>query len=186
MMKANTSSSLSLSILVLGLLWMCLLASAHAQGQQQAPGALPNQLVLGLVNAIRAQGFNTAALIITYVRDVVRPPVTLLIPNDQAIANVALSLPPLSASPSLLRSLVQAHMVPSNLSFSDLQALPVNTLIPTFHTGTRLRITSNTRNDYMIENAHVLGKDICPNIADFLTCFGISQVFNVSGLFPNG
>ena len=160
---------------------MLLLASAHAQ-EQQAPGALPNQVVLGLINAIRAEGFNTAALIITYVRDVVRPPVTLLIPNDQAIANVALSLPLLSASPSLLRNLVQVHMIPSNLSFSD---LPVNTLIPTFHTGTRLRVTSNSRNNYMIENAHVLGKDICPNVADFLTCFGISQVLNVSGLFPN-
>ncbi|KAI5064528.1 hypothetical protein GOP47_0021198 [Adiantum capillus-veneris] len=141
----------------------------------QAQLIIPNQVVSTLISALKDKGrYNTGALLVPYLKGFFAPPMTLLIPTDEAIAAQRIQ-------ESQLVRIAQFHMIKSNFSFEDLQLLPVNTFLPTFllldSSPARVEVTNNSADNYMLNNAQIVDKDICPqSVATFVSCQGISQI----------
>ena len=132
-----------------------------AASASKAPPPTPTQtplseaVVAQLAQALQAAGrgrgrsntyFAASLLLQHYLRPLTRTRITLLLPTDAVSSSSSAAMPLLSAMPpAQLRSLARFHMLPTNLTFANLLALPKSTLLPTLlGDAYRLRIDTTT------------------------------------------
>ena len=194
---ASQLHSLLLLLLLLTLA-ITIAAGVNASPKTTATSPLPQAVLAEVAQALQAAGggggsgppvarrmdsyFAASLLLQHYLRPLTRSRITLLIPSDAVSSSAAMPL--LSAMPpAQLRSLARFHMLPTNLTFANLLALPKSTLLPTLlGDAYRLRIDSATTPsssspssvsaaNFLIEGAHIIQPDICPpSLSHIVTC----------------
>ena len=203
------ASQLHSLLLLLLLLTLAITIAAGVNASPKTTKATPlSQAVLAEVaQALQAAGgsggsgppvarridtyFAASLLLQHYLRPLTRTRITLLLPTDAvSSSSSAAAMPLLSAMPpAQLRSLARFHMIPTNLTFANLLALPKSTLLPTLlGDAYRLRIDSATTPsssspssvsaaNFLIEGAHIIHPDICPpSLSHIVTCHGIDRL----------
>ena len=143
------SCPLLLHLFFLYLFTICPLFATHHGGGclAQSSSSSMNQTELAAVlQDLRRNGFLTAVAILSFVpsgasSSIITPPVTLLVPTDEALGNIS-SISNLAPS-GAYSLLLPYHQLRGSLSSRQLGLLPVGTWIPTFLPQNGVQVTSN-------------------------------------------
>ena len=175
---ASQLHSLLLLLLLLLLTLATIAAGVNASPKTTKATPLPQAVLTEVAQALQAAGggggpgpvarridsyFAASLLLQHYLRPLTRPRITLLLPTDAVSSSAAMPL--LSAMPpAQLRSLARFHMLPTNLTFADLLALPKSTLLPTLlGDAYRLRIDTTATSSSSSSSSSTSFAALCAN-----------------------